>query len=62
MTLQYAKTIRKKLRELAVLAHERELSGALETLDSHFTRWCRQEIDCFDLNDQIPNVSQPRTR
>jgi len=25
MTLQYAKTIRKKLRELAGLAHEREL-------------------------------------
>ena len=26
MTLQYAKTIRKKLRELSGLAHERELS------------------------------------
>ena len=33
MTLQYAKPIRKKLRELAGLAHERELSSALETLD-----------------------------
>jgi hypothetical protein len=30
MTLQYAKTIRKKLRELACLAHERELSRAME--------------------------------
>ena len=31
MTHQYAKTVRKKLRELAGLAHERELSGAQET-------------------------------
>ena len=58
MTLQYAKTIRKKLRELAGLAHERELSGALETLDNHFTRWRRQEIDCFELNDRIHSFHQ----
>ena len=38
MTHQHAKTIRKKLRELASLAHERELSSALETLDSHLAR------------------------
>jgi hypothetical protein len=36
MTLQYAKPICKKLRELAGLAHERELSVAIGTLDSHF--------------------------
>lgn len=30
MTHGYAKTIRKKLRELAGLVHERELSRALE--------------------------------
>ena len=30
MTLQYAKTIRKKLLELAGLAHERELSRVQE--------------------------------
>jgi hypothetical protein len=39
MTHQYAKSIRKKLQELAGLAHERELNSTLETLDSHFTRW-----------------------
>ena len=50
MTHHYAKSIRKKLRELAGLAHERELSSALKTLDSHFTQWRRQEIDCFELN------------
>ena len=53
MTHQYAKTIRKKLRELAGLAHERELRKAMETLDGHFTQWRRQEIDCFELNDRI---------
>ena len=62
MTHNYSKPTRKKLRELAVLAHERELSRALETLDSHFARWRQQEIDCFELNDRIPSVSQPRTR
>ena len=36
MTLQHAKTIRKKLRELADLAHESELSRALEMLDRPF--------------------------
>ena len=58
MTHQHAKTIRKKLRELASLAHERELSSALETLDSHFARWRRQEIDCFELNDRIHSFHQ----
>ena len=38
MTHNYSKPIRKKLRELAGLAHERELSRSLETLDSHFAQ------------------------
>jgi len=58
MTHNYLKLIRKKLRELAVLAHERELSRALETLDSHFAQWRRQEIDCFELNDRIHSFHQ----
>ena len=62
MTLQYAKTIRKKLRELAGLAHKRELNMALETLDSHFTQWRRQGIDCFELNDRIHSFHQKTSR
>jgi hypothetical protein len=58
MTHEYAKSIRKKLRELAGLAHERELTRALETLDSHFAQWRRQEIDCFELNDRIHSFHQ----
>ncbi len=38
MTHQYEKPIRKKLWELAGLAHEHELSSALETLDRHFAQ------------------------
>ncbi len=53
MTPCHSKLIRKKLGELAGLAHERELSRAMETLDKHFTQWRRQEIDCFELNDRI---------
>ena len=62
MTHQYAKPIRKKLRELAGLAHERELSRALEMLDSHFAQWRRQEIDCFELNDRIHSFHQKTSR
>jgi len=32
MTIKYAKSIRKKLRELAGLAHGRELSSAMENV------------------------------
>ncbi len=58
MTYNYSKLIRKKLRELAGLAHERELSMAMETLDKHFAQWRRQEIDCFELNDRIHRFHQ----
>jgi len=51
MTHNYPKPIRKKLQELVGLAHEHELSSALETLGRHFAQWRRQEIDCFELND-----------
>ena len=62
MTHNYSKPTRKKLLELAGLAHERELSTAMETLDSYFTRWRRQEIDCFKLNDRIHNFHQKTSR
>jgi hypothetical protein len=62
MTHKYLKLIRKKLRELAGLAHERELSRILETLDCHFTRWRRQEINCFELNDLIHSFHQKTSR
>jgi len=62
MAHHHSKSIRKKLRELAGLAHERELSRALETLDSHFIRWRRQEIDCFELNDRIHSFHQKTSR
>ena len=58
MTHHHAKSIRKKLRELAGLAHEHELGSTMETLDSHFTRWRRQETDCFELNDRIHSFHQ----
>ncbi|MEA3415451.1 MAG: hypothetical protein U9R02_04730 [Thermodesulfobacteriota bacterium] len=58
MTHNYSKLLRKKLRDLAGFAHERELRKAMETLDSRFARWRRQEIDCFDLNDRIHSFHQ----
>jgi len=50
MTIKYAKSIRKKLRELAGLAHGRELSSAMETLDKHFAQ-CRRQgaLVCYSF-------------
>ena len=62
MTHNYSKPTRKKLLELAGLAHERELSRTLETLDSHFARWRQQEIDCFELNDRIHSFHRKTSR
>ena len=42
-----------ELRGLAGLAHERELSEAISSLESEFGRWRRGEISVFELNDRI---------
>ncbi|MEP7012425.1 MAG: hypothetical protein ABJC13_19055 [Acidobacteriota bacterium] len=47
------KANRKKLRELAAVAHERELSAELGKVEQEFARWRRGEIDPFELNDRI---------
>ena len=48
-----SKANRRKLRELAGVAYERELGAQLSKLESEFTRWRRGEIDPFELSDRI---------
>ena len=50
---EYPKAIRKKIRELAALAWERELNKELESLYNNFNEWHDKKINCFELNDFI---------
>jgi len=47
------KANRRKLRELAAVAHERELGAELAKVEQDFARWRRGEINPFELNHRI---------
>lgn len=47
------KSIKRVLRELNGLAHERELQRALGDLEAQFRAWRSGEIDCWELKDRI---------
>ncbi len=42
-----------ELRRLAGVAHEQELSVAMDELEAEFGRWRKGEISVFDLNERI---------
>jgi hypothetical protein len=44
---------RQRIRELAALAHERELARELGAVELDFSRWRRGEINAHELCDQI---------
>lgn len=48
-----SKNLKKKLRQMAGIAYERELTTASEALLQEFQRWRNKEIDVFELNDRI---------
>lgn len=48
-----SKANKRKLRQLAGVAYERELGAALSKLESDFAQWRRGEIDPFELSDRI---------
>jgi hypothetical protein len=52
---RYTKIIRRKLRELSNLAHERELNQKLAELYKEFQRWENGEID--GLQEKKPPVN-----
>ena len=49
-------------RELAALAHERELSTALQSLQAEFERWQQGQIDCFELNQFVHEFHHGKSR
>ena len=59
---ELTKAQRRRLREVALLAHERELSGALEELETDFKGWRNGEIDAFELKERIHAFHQGPAR
>lgn len=62
MTRSDDKLRKKRLRQLAAIAHERELTGALRKLHHHFDEWQEQKIDAFELSDRIHQFHQQTAR
>ena len=56
------KAQKRKLRELASLAYERELTAALADLESRFEEWRKDEINAFDLSEWIHEFHQGPAR
>ena len=53
MKEELTKSMKKQLRTLAGLAHSRELSSELSTLEAHFAQWRAGQLDAFDLSALI---------
>ena len=62
MKKSHDKSIKKRVRELVALAHERELSAALGKLHEQFHDWQDRKIDAFVLSDLIHEFHQKRAR
>ena len=56
------KAQRRRIRELAGTAYERELSHELAALEDQFGRWRRREIDAYELSDGIHGFHQGPNR
>jgi len=54
--MRYTKAQKKKLRQLAGIANERELDQEMEKLYQHFESWKKKEIDCFELQRNMENI------
>ena len=50
---EYPKKIKKILKELASLSHQRELAVELKVLHERFNDWENNKIDVFELNEYI---------
>ena len=60
--IKLTKNQRKQVRNLIDLAHSRELSDALTSLEREFTRWRAEEINAFELDELIHKHHQGASR
>jgi hypothetical protein len=59
---EFTKSQRRRLRELGVIAYERDLSDELSKLETEFGRWRAGEIDAHELSDRIHRFHQGPAR
>ena len=50
---EYSKDVKRRIRELAAVAHERKPAVALGELEGDFARWRQGSIDAFEVSDRI---------
>ena len=60
--MKFTKSQKKKLRELAGIANERELDREMEKLYQHFENWRSGKVSCFELSDLIHTFHQGASR
>ena len=60
--MKFTKSQKKKLRELAGIANERELDREMEKLYQHFENWRNETMSCFELSDVIHKFHQGPSR
>jgi hypothetical protein len=58
----YSKKTKKEIRRLTGLAHERELEKALADLNLKFKQWENEELDSFELDDEIHHFHNKTSR
>jgi hypothetical protein len=56
------KSQRRRIRELAAIAYDRELSRELAALEGEFARWRSGTIDAYELSDRIHRFHQGPNR
>ena len=59
---EFSKAHRRRLRELGVIAYERDLSAELSKLETEFGRWRAGEIDAHELSEHIHRFHQGPAR
>ncbi|MFW5873711.1 MAG: hypothetical protein ACOCVD_03440 [Bacillota bacterium] len=58
----YSKETKKEIKRLAELAHQRELEKALSDLKLKFKQWENNELDPFELDDEIHQFHNKTSR
>jgi hypothetical protein len=62
MKFEFSKRMRGVLRQLAAMAHERELHGLLKPLDAAFAQWRKGEMDSGDLVAKVDDFAKGPAR
>jgi len=62
MKQDLTKAQRRRIRELAGIAYDRELSRELAVLEGEFAQWRSGSIDAYELNERIHRFHQGPSR